>query len=204
MSLEGNGLSVSEVPDAWREIARLGDAPTWLLRPPGSAAQFLAVNALEAAHRDVVTSWAELRGYLCDSRLAAVSWNDADDGARREMTFDLGAEDGLGHSIQDAEAELEEVLDQDGRIELRQGCAATALLNQRIGYKVPPALAFDMALTTFVEDLLFPELGFQGAWWLDALDIPKLSAPRGVLHLSALPFWSREKQEEIKRPRPRR
>ena len=59
-SLEGNGLSVSEDPDAWRAIAKLGGFPTWSLTRDGSL--FVDAHALQESH------WQELTAHRTEVR----------------------------------------------------------------------------------------------------------------------------------------
>jgi hypothetical protein len=188
-SLEGNGLSVSQHPQAWREIARLGDESTWKMEGK-TLNQFIDARALTAAHWAAIMTWSVERGLACATEVLRVSWFDEEDDERRWMEFDAS----LPGAQANADAELAGYEDNDPRLERLPGWRSTPALDVRIGYAVPGTLVQDMVLTVFTEDVLF-EKGAQGVWWDDRLDPAALSAPRGVIHARALPSWTRRRVE---------
>ena len=51
-----------------------------------------------------------------------------------------------------------------------------------------PTGVFDYVLPLYAE-----ELGYDGVWWEDILDIGKFSAPRGVIVPSKISSWTMQK-----------
>lgn len=192
-SQEGNGLSVSRDPQAWTEIAKLGGEPTWSLKPaPGNqrCADFLDAHALTPQEWAVVTDWAQSVQLLQPARLVEISWLDEEADARRSMVFDLDDPRDAQAAQQEHESLIEGAEDESDvqRIEFA-GWRATPALNARMGFAVPLGLQNDLALTAYVEDVLFDAHGIHGVWWLDEVDVQALSAPRGVIHRKALSHW---------------
>lgn len=185
-SLEGNGLSVSLHPEAWREIARLGQDPVWKLTT--SHAAFIDALSLEPEHWKAVTAWAETHGLAQKTEVVRVSWYDDEDDDRRYFEFDMAKPDAMTR----AQNEASEYEDCDVRIERFPSWSSTQQLNERIGFDVESSLVRDMILTLYVEDVLHPHANLQGVWWDEKLDPGMLSAPRGVIHTRALGTWQRQ------------
>ena len=186
-SLEGNGLSVSVEPEAWRDIARLGGEPTWGLRSP-EAALFLDVHRLRRKHWTAVTTWAAEQGLVAPTEVIEVSWFDDEADQRRMMEFD--GEDPKERAA--AQAEFEYFDGGDPQQRSFASFKATPAMTARIGFEVAIALVKDLALTLYIEDVLFDSQAVHGAWWEDELNVFALSAPRGVIHARALARWDRE------------
>lgn len=200
-SYEGNGLSVSTCPQAWQAIARLGGVPAWSVAPVDAATtgdsgseqddqptiKFLDVHALTAQQIEAIEQWGVEQG-LCEQASAVeLSWlaEDRSGGARRAMLFDL-----TGSNVRSRVQTEEKALADEGAEEVRasevQVLKATAALCARIGFAVDLGPTRDMLITTYAEDVLYPSHGIAGCWWTDELDEQALSAPRGVIHRSAL------------------
>jgi len=181
-SHEGDGLSVSRHPEDWRAIARLGDAPVWDIDTRD--ARFLDFYAFrrDRAALNAACDWAVEQGYLERGRVYVVTMPDeegeggslvfrfldpteAEDEARGYLEADLGGD------------ELEAAVAQAVRRTL--GYVSTAHLAERMRHErgVPLALAVDLAVVAYAEDVL----GLDGVWWEDAYDPAGYSAPRGVL-----------------------
>lgn len=187
---EGNGLSVSTEPDAWRRIAKLGGNPLWTISSPGAKLTFLDRHALKDEHWKWVELWAQKEGLVVPSTFAVVSWDEeeyegADNCVRMSMVFDSAIKSELGQAYQEMKDHKEDGSNPLMATEPRM--KATAKLNDRIGYPVHQTLARDLALTCFVEDVLHRTHNLQGTWWSDDLNVFAYSAPRGVIHLQALP-----------------
>jgi hypothetical protein len=185
-SLEGNGLSVSLHPEAWREIARLGEEPTWILRHAESQV-FLDVRSLVDTHWAAAMAWAFAEQLATHAQIIEVSWHDEDAEARSTMIFD----DENPKDQAAAAAEFESQEDSSPKLHRRSAFRATPALNARIGFPVDIACVRDMVMTLYVEDVLHETLGLQGCWWDDELDVYSHSAPRGVIHPKALAGWQR-------------
>lgn len=175
-SYEGAGLSVSECPDAWVQIARIG-GPTWHLDAPTGGGWFLRAHDLTDSERDDVIGWG------VDHRLVerAVMWRawsyDEESDSMRYMLCD---------SREDAETEVEEL--EDGSVEETPGLKPTAGLRERVKVHTDPADAFDHLLTVWCEDTR-PDL--DGIWWDDDFDPDAMSAPRGVILPGRVQQWTR-------------
>lgn len=62
----------------------------------------------------------------------------------------------------------------------------------RCGYRPNNANVYNLVLKLFAEDH-----GLDGCWWSDRLDVPRLSAPRGVIAVSRLATWCVESTDEM-------
>lgn len=200
ISQEGNGLSVSVDPDAWRQIARLGGYPTWELTSEAPR-PFLDVLSLTPAHWAHLTAWARAQGFVEPCETVAVSWYDSDEAEseddRCEMIFSGP------NAEMDAQAELTEHEGQDARLEPRPGWSATTAMNERIGFSVEASMAKDMALSLFTQDVLLPATlsatqtsPIQGLWWEERLDVHAYSAPRGVILRPVVATWAARRLED--------
>lgn len=190
-SLEGNGLSVSQHPEAWRGIARLGDEPTWRLTSENGPLAMVDVHAMNPDHWAFVHEWAQGAGLLQQTEVLRVSWMDEELGGQCQMDFDL-QQPGKTRADIEAAAQLEADDREKANIQKCASWKGTPALDVRIGFEVSCVLAQDMALTLFVQDELFDRNGAAGVWWNDDLDPYELSAPRGVIHARALQLLHRE------------
>lgn len=183
-SLEGNGLSVSLHPQAWRAIAKLGGMPRWKLSKP-QPGQFLDAHALTGPHRAVILEWALEQGYLQFQEVWRVFWTDCETNDISYMEFDREEQ-----ASQEHELRLE---DEDPNLDIQKVLKerATNRMTERIGFDLGSACDFDLATTLFAEDVLRCD----GVWWNDQLDVAALSAPRGVINLPSLPTWHCEQIE---------
>lgn len=170
-SHEGHGLSVSTCPDAWIRIARLGGLPRWCLINPD--ARFVNFHRLKKS------DWYRIRAWGIDHHLAVpatfhqVSWFDDD----LERTVAMLCED-----MEEARLEAD---DCEGEIQPVDGLAPTEKLAVRLGFAGAPALMDSYLAAIYAEE----ELGVDGVWWRDVLDVQGLSAPRGVIVPTRLCNW---------------
>lgn len=179
-SYEGKCLSVSLVPEVWRNIAKLGAAPVFELQcAPGHV--FVDVMDMSDQHWDVVMRWAVDAGLTTRALVYKVSWQDEEAGDRRYSLFG---------DPEEAREELLEHEDDAAAIEEFCGYLGTPKLDARIGFRVDLMIVKDMSLTLFAEDVLFGRSGVAGLWWREELDEMALSAPRGAIHDRALPHWA--------------
>lgn len=192
-SLEGNGLSISTHPEAWREIARLGGEDKWELCREG--AKFVDLRSLGQEHLDAVIQWAQQQGLVEMVPVAQVSYDGEypGEGFRTVAFFDMTCPE----QQRMAKDELEAIEPEEHpRMETVDMPRATLAMNERVGFKVPMGHVGDIALTLYAEDVLHESLGLDGVWWEDDLSPADLSAPRGVIHLRALSSWQIEKVQE--------
>lgn len=183
ISLEGNGLSVSLDPSAWRKIARLGEHPTWTLST-ASPATFLDALALTDQLWQEVMQWAQSQGLVRAATLFKVSGLSEDD-ERASSLYDDAAQ---------AQEEFDALMDDeaDPNLEEMQGWCATPAMCERIGFEFPLLLVKDLALTLYAEDVLYEAQNVHGVWWDEQLDVYNFLTPRGVIHLRALRVWDHE------------
>lgn len=179
MGNEGDGLSVSEHPEAWRRIARLGGQDIWLLEKPGGV--FVdAVKALKSSGiKKALYDWALEHKLAVPSTIWRVVSTD-EEGGERYSEYD-------NERAARAEADDEEsVTEIPGRLKASKemdrwyrGFTKSAL---------EPVMLDDMLLFRYAE-----ELGaHDGLWWNEILDPVAYSAPRGAIFQGKLAGWSKK------------
>lgn len=175
-SQEGALLPVSRYPDAWRRIARLGDAPTWTLRRrDGHPGAFVDYLALGAEQREALTRAAIREGLVVATRAWRVArYFEEYDG---EPTYFVFA------SREEAEAEA---VDDDAAVEEIASFVGTPALARRVGFVPDVGHAEEHA---HVEVLRTLPLDVDGVWWNERFAPDILSAPRGGVAPEQLVAW---------------
>jgi hypothetical protein len=173
-SLEGTGLSVSECPEDWCYIARLGGHPTWELAREG--AQFLDYHALSDAQRAALVAWGIEHGYAQMREMFTMTYFDSE----HESHFYQ-----LLHTRAQAEDEAGDY--DDATIEAVTVPCPTDAMHARLKFLAEPLGVTDFLATFYVEDAT----ALDGVWWHDTHEPEALSAPRGVIVVRQLPAWSR-------------
>ena len=186
-SFEGNGLSVSTHPDAWKRIARgqvSGD--TYTATKPGNA--FLDAHNLTKKHEQDITQWAIQKGLLDQQETVTVSWYDDEMDDTLNITF---------NSMADAKAEYgDELEDYDVDVN-KGGIVPTAKLQKTTGQsRIDATGVLDYILPLYAE-----QLDLDGVWWGDELDVHRYSAPRGVIVPSKVDTWKFSMGEENEKTR---
>ena len=186
-SFEGNGLSVSTHPDAWKRIARgqvSGD--TYTATKPGNA--FLDAHNLTKNHEQDITQWAIQKGLLDQQETVTVSWYDDEMDDTLNITF---------NSMADAKAEYgDELEDYDVDVN-KGGIVPTAKLQKTTGQsRIDATGVLDYILPLYAE-----QLDLDGVWWGDELDVHRYSAPRGVIVPSKVDTWKFSMGEENEKTR---
>lgn len=180
-SHEGEGLSVSRHPEDWRVIARLGDAPVWDVDTREARLLDFHTFRRDKTALGAACGWAVEQGYLERGRVYVVTVPDEEDGGSLVFRFldPTEAEDeARGYLEADLDGdELEAAVAQ--AVRRTTGYVPTARLAERMRHErgVPLALAVDLAVVAYAEDVL----DLDGVWWEDAYDPALYSAPRGVL-----------------------
>lgn len=170
-SWEGQGLSVSEHPEEWTAIARLGGLPVWRLTRPDN--RFLDYHTLTDEQWTEIAAWGIERGYV--ERLTV--YRVPVDGEDGEGFFAF-----LSRDEADAEAD-----GWDDRPVTEAGAlVATATFPD-------PTVAAgtidpDQILT--IAWLAETQPGFDGVWFDDLYAPDMLSCPRGVIHPHRLTAWT--------------
>ena len=179
-SYEGNGLSVSTEPDAWRRIARgqvAGD--TYTATKQGNS--FLDSHKLTPQHNEQIKQWAIQNGFLEQQETVTVSWYDDEMDDTLSQTF---------NSMADAEAEHGEYIDDYDVDVDKGGIVPTDKLKKATGQRRIEATG----VLEYVLPLYAESLGLDGVWWADELDVSKLSAPRGVIVPGKIDTWKFKKE----------
>ena len=174
-SLEGEGLSISTHPEEWQQIAELGRGPVWELTRKGN--RLLDFHRLTRAQRSAMADWGVQQGLIERKPAWQVRWWDSEDRAFRYVEAE---------SEEEAKAEAEPV---GGKVKALSSVAyPTARLRQATrNPRASSVVAMDLLATVYADKAL----GWDGVWWQDTLDVPGLSAPRGVIFPSRLPGWQR-------------
>lgn len=175
-SYEGSGLSVSLHPDEWRAIARgFVSGSTWLLEKPGG--NFVNAHALTDADRSLILDWACAQELCLAADVFELRLYDDELDATTTQTFATRRE-----------AEDENVDENADAIVLVPGFASTPRLDS-MARQSRPALGAANVLD-LVLPILAEQIGLDGVWWDDDLDVAQLSAPRGVISTTRLSEWS--------------
>lgn len=175
-SYEGAGLSVSTHPDAWRRIAKgfvTGD--TYVLQKSGNT--FLNANNLNKSAKNTIQQWAVKSGLLEPSIVYRVSYYD--DELESEVYSDYDSYE---------QAKLEADDESDIKKIVGSYKPTDKLKTLTKNPRMTPTSVLDYVLPLYAE-----ELGYDGVWWQDTLDIGKFSAPRGVIVPSKISTWNIQK-----------
>lgn len=171
-SLEGLGLSVSQCPQAWVRIAKLGGLPWWRLSKQGN--RFLDFHALSAQEQQTYLLWGQSQQLLQPARLWQANWYDDE----------LQAQCCSLHLSQ--EQALEEIEEPDS-VQAISGWLGTEKLAHLSGKRKAPFLDNVEALVA----VQFAEFsGLDGVYWNEELNPSCYSAPRAVIVRSQLSSWA--------------
>ena len=189
-SQEGNGLSVSLCPEAWKTIARIGGKPLHKLSRPNSL--FLDVLGLDEEVKERIAEWAITEGLAQKSvRFIAWRWDEEEE---EWMGMTCG-------SREEALDELEDELDGDEPTDVRLsmsedggGPPGGSLLQEKIIHlltKVGDTRtlgygrkndAMGILPMLWAEDVVRPLLtDLMGVWWMENYAPHSLSSPRGAV-----------------------
>lgn len=182
-SQEGHCLSVSECPDAWRQIAKIGGYPLWELIKPGNA--FLHAHALKKAERKLIEAWALQQGFVQAGTLFQ-AWSTDEEG---EPIF------GLYLTREEAVDELGEDAYEASDIKEVPAVLPTEALSAYCQQKVDFLDVEDMIQLCYADKVL----GLDGVFWNDRLDPYAYSAPRAGILPHKLAEWSVTKVAEAPR-----
>lgn len=160
-SLEGDGLSVSVHPEAWKQIARLGGSEQWTLaRTDGTPLTFLDAHALTDKQRADIANWGIREGIVTETTAYTVTTYDD------ELDEDMTA---MYATRADAET------DTDDPDDINEIITFTFTGNSPRGADLGNTV--DILTTVWTEQ----NTDHDGVWWHDKLDPAAYSAPRGVI-----------------------
>lgn len=198
-SYEGHGLSVSECPDAWEAIAKLGGQPWWRLAPRAGATapKFLDWHATPREQREAMLAWAADQGLVTPCPGFRVHYYDHDHAETVFINFeneaDARAELAWMQEEYEEEVDALKMMPDDGHpgpaphLEQFDGWKLTSLALARL-HRVKADLGESAALAA----LLYVEsqTDLAGLYWADTLSVASLSAPRAVIFPSRLTQFS--------------
>jgi len=173
-SHEGAGLSVSEHPQAWVRIARLGGLPWWTLQRENN--RFLDVHALSDAQRNALSQWALEQGLLCHVQAWQVSWFDDELGQEVYSIFETRAQAQIEAPDADDASDTEGTSPRIEAVLQWQGTAELAQRARRPHAKPFFEHAWDLAAVEYADFV-----GLDGVFWNDELAPECYSAPRAVI-----------------------
>jgi hypothetical protein len=166
-SLEGNGLSVSQCPEDWKKIAKLGGLETYVLEK--SDPNFFMAH--ESGNEKAI-EWCIDQEYLIPAKKYRAYITDEEGD---EMYFEY-------ESQKKAAEESEDVRPADGYIFGEKG---KAYWKNSFQMKIDHAMAESFAVIFYAQSQ-----GYDGVWWNDVHDVGSLSAPRGVIFQDKLSSWT--------------
>jgi hypothetical protein len=177
-SHEGLCLSVSMAPYAWMQIARLGEPPVWELTKPDN--KFLNVHKISKKLEKEIENWGLTKGYITTGEAWVTEITQSDEDGEEEIRIAVDPSE-------------EEAIRSWGDIgeegvtarHTRQMPFPTKELEDYAGQRVCLLSAKDMLLMAYAE----LELGFDGVFWNENLDIYALSAPRAGIFQCRLKEW---------------
>lgn len=184
-SLEGHGLSVSQCPDEWEYIAKLGGNPRWTLTPKTTAgARFLDWHAVSASERSSILAWAVSRGLAERAAGFAVSWYDAERESRVSMTLEDA--DQAQAEFDDLAAEFDGEPDEAPQLFPIDGWRLTAPALRALRRKSASLGESEELVAVLYCEV---ETDLVGVYWDDILEPFNLSAPRAVIFPSRLAMF---------------
>ena len=182
-SFEGDALSASPCPAAWRGIARLGDAPVWRLDK--TAPRMIDAHALTPLDLTTLDLWGIATGRVRRVPVWRV-WDTDENDVARYMEFP--ERDAAREEAHDRLAGLDIDPDADGALEAvmtaHDGLVATTGFAARSGHRDHTELLRDLLLIDLAD-----ALGLDGVYWADLLDPANLSAPRAAIPAGRVPAF---------------
>ncbi len=175
-SYEGHGLSVSDCPDAWEAIAKLGGNPWWHFEKSGGVPRFLDWHSVQDSARAEMVAWAVDNGFSVPCIGFRLNWYDDDRGGRVFSTFDDPHSarieyDSMVLEFEGDEADVPTLDEVEGHMLTPVGLKALARKRADFG-EVP-----ELSAILYCE----AETELDGVYWGDVLDEEGLSAPRAVI-----------------------
>jgi hypothetical protein len=173
-SYEGAGMSVSNCPEAWRQIARgqvAGD--DWHVSAVQGRLSLIDYHSLSESSdfQETVKAYALTAGWV--EPVTVYRFSQFDDELEAEVFSDF-------LSYQEA---LTEADDDEGCISIIEGYRATEALCERSNVsRIDLIATLEQAALVYLEE----HTDAHGVWWEDKFDPLCYSAPRGVIFQSAL------------------
>lgn len=174
-SFEGSGLSVSNNPDEWRKIAKLGGDLYSLSKLNGV---FVDVHEISNNQITNIISWGIKNGYVLQEKTYKV------------RILDEEGEEGYMEFPTYGEAKKETYDDEDVIINTEGIKPTDKLKKETRQARIAPNQSLELLLTIYIEK----NTDYDGIWWEDTLDVSRYSAPRGVIFNSKISEWKADKK----------
>jgi hypothetical protein len=165
-SLEGNGLSVSQHPQEWTKIAKLGGKDLYKLFKED--ANFFM--AYEEGHEKALEWCVENEYLIRKKKFRAYSSDEEGEEYYRELD-----------TKKQAEKESDDIRSVKGYAFSKKG---KEYWIQHFSSDPRNSMAEDFAVIFYAE-----ALGYDGIWWNEELNTSIYSAPRGVIFQAKLELW---------------
>lgn len=197
-SHEGHAISVSQHPNAWRQIAQLGGLPQWKFTNPKS--RFIDFHRAKRDKKlmQSIVQWGMSQG-LVEMKPVWRVYSTDEEGEERYMTFidfhkaieEAGYVDESQYRQVQQDIASGQELEHDPEFEfqtVKKGGTVpvmTPKLASLIQWDSPePIMTMDALLLAYAE-----QMDVDGVWWNDNLDPDMLSAPRAGILPSKLKNW---------------
>lgn len=192
-SVEGLGLSVSECPSAWTQIAKLRGR-TWELRPraPRRSGVFLDVHSLRPPQILELARLAIEDGLIRAAERWKAMWSSENDEDGYPLPLNEAHEYSFHEDKAEAENEAKTFAGEDGEWRVVRESVSTptpkllALWSERYSGRLPDGFSLMVAWQVILER---DRPSMDGFWWDDEYDPDGLSAPRGMIFYSRLGRW---------------
>jgi len=171
----GLGISVSEHPMEWAEIAELSGNVYKFTAPQGV---FLDVYKLTESDMDLITRWGISNKLIKISSIYYFTYYDSESESMMKMEFESKRK-----ATDNAEGE---------KVRKKIGMVATQKFHRLIGWKIDQLLVKDYLIVYFAH-----AMDIDGVWFNDKLDVANYSAPRGMIFDDKLLRWRIEQVSSI-------
>jgi len=172
-SFEGNGLSVSVDPEAWKQITPL-EGSTWKLSKP-KGGKFMFASGLTEQNLHEIWNWGLEHNYTELKTLYNAKY------------FQEGLDEMVTLEFDTKEEYQKQGIPDDKILKNENAIKNTQKFEDRLGWSLNwTPFIFDIVITFYAEDH-----GFDGVWWNHLHDVEKRSAPCGVIFKSTLEEWDK-------------
>lgn len=178
-SLEGHGLSVSDCPEAWLCIAKLGGMPWWQAEADGDQPpQFLDLHRTSDEQNAAIMDWAVSSGHATPATGYKFSWYDSEIDGYVSSVLGSSAQAHAEFDFYEAEYRADPDHARAPSLTEFSGWALTPQAAQRLRLRrTSLTQTQEMCALLYVEDTT----QLDGVFWDDEYDPAGLSAPRAVI-----------------------